>query len=90
MFDKMTIFNTPSVRGQGGLKGIKDLNQALDKVKVMSDASSAIRQTYQATNQVLGEGSYGKVFLFKSRNVVPEKQYAVKVLLKHLMSERVM
>ena len=53
---------------------------------MMSDASSAIREHYKATNQILGEGSYGKVFLFKSRNSNPEQDYAVKVMLKHSMS----
>ena len=57
-------------------------------VNMMSDASAAIRSSYRATNQVLGEGSYGKVFLFKSRGVEPEKDYAVKVLLKKMMSVR--
>jgi len=64
------------------------VDKNLTNIKVMSDASSAIRQSYRATNQVLGEGTYGKVFLFKSRDEVNEKKYAVKVLLKQMMSER--
>ena len=49
----------------------------------MSDATSAIRQNYRATDIVLGEGGYGKVFLFKSRDTTQhEKKFAVKVLLK--------
>ena len=54
----------------------------------MSNATAAIRESYIATNQVLGEGAYGKVFLFKSKAAGDDKYYAVKVLLKELMSER--
>lgn len=55
----------------------------------MSDASSALRESYRATNQVLGEGTYGKVFLFKSKAPAQaEKDFAVKVLLKTMMTER--
>lgn len=53
----------------------------------MSDATSAIRKSYTATNQLLGQGSYGKVFLFKSKD--EKKDYAVKVMLKEFMSKRV-
>ena len=53
-----------------------------------SNATTAIRESYRATNQVLGEGAYGKVFLFKSKAVGDDKNYAVKVLLKELMPER--
>lgn len=55
---------------------------------MMSDASSAIREHYRATNKILGEGAFAKVFLFKSKNANPEKDYAVKVMLKTSMSER--
>ena len=51
-------------------------------VKKVKDASVAIREFYQATNKLLGSGTFGKVFLFKSKNLMPEKQYAVKVMLK--------
>ena len=54
----------------------------------MSNATSAIRENYRATNQVLGEGTFGKVFLFKSKGTQPETDYAVKVLLKEMMSDR--
>jgi len=37
---------------------------------------------------VLGEGAYGKVFLFKSKAAGDDKNYAVKVLLKEHMPER--
>ena len=53
----------------------------------MSDATSAIRESYRATNQVLGEGAYGKVFLFKSKESENEKDFAVKVLLKESMGK---
>ena len=37
-------------------------------VKVLSDASAALRRSYRPTNQVLGEGMFGKVFIFTSRD----------------------
>ena len=63
------------------IKEIQEMKQLIN-VKTMSDASAAIRESYRPTNKVLGEGTYGKVFLFKSRGVEPEKDYAVKVMLK--------
>ena len=59
------------------------------EIKQISDASAALRANYRATNQVLGEGTYGKVFLFKSKEEeFGEKDFAVKVLLKTMMTER--
>ena len=57
-------------------------------VKVLSDASAALRRSYRPTNQVLGEGMFGKVFIFTSRDQEEDqiKKYAVKIMLKQLMS----
>lgn len=53
---------------------------------MLSDASASLRRNYRPTNEILGEGSYGKVFVFTSRgDELPLKKYAVKVLLKSIM-----
>ena len=39
----------------------------LSNVKVLSDASAALRENYEPTNEVLGEGMFGKVFVFTSK-----------------------
>lgn len=89
MFEQMTIFQAPSaiVKSDPANKSIQPVVKRT-AVKSMSDATSAIRESYRATNQVLGEGAYGKVFLFKSKGAQPEKDFAVKVLLKQMMPER--
>ena len=84
MFMQMSIFKAPStiITQEQNSQFVQP-----GPLKQMSDATSAIRESYIATNHVLGVGSYGKVFLFKSRNVEPAKDFAVKVLLKEIMSE---
>ena len=79
MFDNLTIMQqTVSAQVKTPLDEVKN-------VKVLSDASAALRQNYHPTNEILGEGSFGKVFVFTSRGELPLKKYAVKVLLKSLM-----
>ena len=50
-------------------------------VKTFSDASTAIRKNYRATNHLLGEGAFGQVFLFEAKDD-PSQKYAVKIMLK--------
>ena len=50
-------------------------------VKTFSDASTAIRKNYRATNHLLGEGAFGQVFLFEAKDDSSQK-YAVKIMLK--------
>ena len=50
-------------------------------VKKFSDASTALRRTYKPTNVCLGEGSFGAVYLFKSRADLT-RDYAVKIMIK--------
>ena len=57
----------------------------MDKVvRQFSDASTAIRKTYKAMNECLGEGSFGAVYLFKSRQN-PTLEYAVKIMVKEAL-----
>ena len=46
-----------------------------------------MRKYYKATGITLGEGAFGKVFLFESKQN-PEEKYAVKVLLKSELAEQ--
>ena len=50
-------------------------------VKTFSDASAAIRKQYRATDQMLGAGAFGSVWLFESRDD-PDKKFAVKIMQK--------
>ena len=56
--DKMSIFNTVSVLE---IRHGKEEAEKLKKrvVKTFSDASTAIRKNYRATNHMLGEGAFG-------------------------------
>ena len=48
--------------------GPEQMSLHMDKVvRQFSDASTAIRKTYKPMNVCLGEGSFGAVYLFKSR-----------------------
>ena len=51
-----------------------------------SDASTAIREKYKATNTMLGEGAFGQVFLFEARDD-PEQKFAVKIMLKQWLRQ---
>jgi len=53
MYNNMTIFK--------GKKG------ELDKINILTDASAALRENYEPTNEVLGEGQFGKVFVFTAK-----------------------
>ena len=84
----MTIFQAKSqiVNGQKTVVLDPQNPGELTNVKVLSNASLSLRQNYRPTNQVLGEGTFGKVFVFTSRSdEEPAKKYAVKVLLKQTM-----
>ena len=90
-FEQMTIFQAPSaiIKTNAEDRKFQSVTEKpKNTIKKMSDATSAIRESYIATNQILGEGAYGKVFLFKSKAAGDDKHYAVKVLLKELMPER--
>ena len=52
-----------------------------------SDASTAIREKYKATNTMLGEGAFGQVFLFEARDD-PEQKFAVKIMLKQWLRQQ--
>ena len=75
MFEQMTILQDKSAILQKPSKPGEKVQtvRVPVQVKQMTDATSAIRKSYRATNVVLGQGAYGKVFLFKSKNgAVPE------------------
>lgn len=86
--ENMSIFNTQSVliKKHGPEKA-----QTMESkfVHQFSDASTALRKNYTATNVNLGEGTFGQVFLFKSKTD-PPLDYAVKILLKGDLSTDVL
>ena len=83
--DAISIFNTPSMLGtRHGKEGAEKLKKKV--VKTFSDASTAIRKNYRATNHMLGEGAFGQVFLFEAKDDSSQK-YAVKILLKQKLTK---
>ena len=86
LYANMSIFWSESVLAK--IYGPEKAQEMQDKViKKFSDASTAMRRYYKATGITLGEGAFGKVFLFESKQN-PEEKYAVKVLLKSELSEQ--
>ena len=78
--DAISIFRSPSMMEQRhGPEAAKKLQKQV--VKTFSDASTAIRKNYRATNHMLGEGAFGQVFLFEAKDN-PNQKYAVKIMLK--------
>ena len=78
--DAMSIFRSESMMEQRhGKEAAKKLQKQV--VKTFSDASTAIRKNYRATNHMLGEGAFGQVFLFEAKDN-PNQKYAVKIMLK--------
>ena len=76
----MSIFLTNSVLER--IHGPEKAKEMADQVvHTCGDASGALRKNYKATGEVLGEGAFGKVYKFESREEFGEP-VAVKVLLK--------
>lgn len=66
---QMSVFQTESVLTmESRRKDDKIRRQRQNVAKEFSNATKALRQTYKATQTVLGEGAFGAVFLFKSRD----------------------
>ena len=49
---------------------------------MVKNAATAVRQSYVATQKLLGAGTFGKVFLFKDKNPKVKTKYAIKVICK--------
>ena len=81
----MSIFWTESVlvKMHGPDKALEMRDKVVQK---FSDASTALRKNYKATGVTLGEGAFGKVFLFLGKNN-PDEKYAVKVVLKEDLAD---
>ena len=81
----MSIFNTESMleKRHGPETALKMRKKV---VYTFSDASSALREKYQATNNMLGEGAFGQVFLFTKKED-PTQKFAVKIMLKSNLRE---
>ena len=68
------------------IHGAERMDQVRTKVvKTFSDASAAVRKQYRATDQMLGEGAFGSVWLFEAKDN-PEQKYAVKIMMKASLS----
>lgn len=81
----MSIFHAQSFLEQKhGRENIAEFQDQV--VKKFSDASTALRKAYKPTNQCLGEGNFGAVYLFKSR-ADPTREYAVKILIKETLDQ---
>ena len=84
-FNQMSIFNTASF-----VERIKSGNlpkqTTIDK-KCLGYATKALSRSYRATDKLLGEGTFGQVYMFEKRDN-PEKKFAVKIMLKELIGDQ--
>ena len=79
----MTLFQDVNSKSQAISKG--DSTTTKKYIIYTSNASEDMSKKYHNTKICLGQGSYGKVYLFKDLEKDSTKTYAVKIILKNLI-----